>query len=83
MMPKSYVISKSDNFGIDFKYLIDVALAILGKIKPARYFEVTKMRFFKGKQLISTLSVSMNRRSGRFNYPKSRQLWWGYPSMNI
>ena len=49
MMPKSYVISKSDNFGIDFKYLIDVALAILGKIKPARYFEVTKMRFFKGK----------------------------------
>ena len=82
-MRKSYVITKCDNFGIDFKYLIDVALAILGKIKPARYFEVTKMRFFKGKQLISTFSVSMNRRSGRFNDPKSRQLWWGYPSLHI
>ena len=71
VMQKSYLIPKCDNFGIDFKYLIDVALAILGKIKPARYFQVTKMRFFKGKQLISTFSVSMNRRSGRLTIQKA------------
>ena len=39
------------------------------------------MEFFKGNQLISRFSVSMDKKIGRFNYPKCSQLWWGYPYM--
>ena len=51
-------ILQCDNFGIDLKNLIGVALANWGTIKPALFFQDTKM----GKQIISTLLVSMAKR---------------------
>ena len=35
-------IQQSDNFGVDFENLIDVALAIRGKIQSTPYFEGAK-----------------------------------------
>lgn len=41
---------QSDNFGIDFKNLIGVALAIWGKIELAPYFKGAKKNFFRGSK---------------------------------
>ena len=63
-------ILQCDNFGIDFKNLIGVILANWGTIKPALFFEDTKM----GKQIISTLLVSMAKRIWHIDYPKITQI---------
>ena len=58
-----------ENFSIDFKDLIGVASAILGKIDREQYFEGTKKEFFEGKQIISTLLVFIDNRSGCYGRP--------------
>ena len=62
-----------NNFGVDFKNLIKLALAIWGKIKLAQSNQISKVlkrNFLERKQIMPALLVSMDNKSERLGYPK-------------
>ena len=71
-----------DNFDIDLEIWLLWFLLAWEKPNLQATSRVLKRDFFKWKQLISTFPVFMGKKIGGFGYPKSTQLWWGYPSMH-